>query len=209
MLKKIQCIRFVLIWLCYSMWPDAVRPIHLSFAYDHSRYWRLGQSARIRHSKAMVLCHLLWYSTLQWPGRAASFESQGSCPSPKPQTPWWSQVVMTPPQKETKCLFGVARKWKLCCLWIICEHFLWKFIPTHFLCDCAYVCVSIYSFKFLFVECSTELAMHSTHCQFYTYALKFSDIHTNNMNSRPRCKTSVVYSQLCQPQHSKLHFFGI
>lgn len=35
----------------------------------------------------------LWYFTLQWPGRAASFESQGSCPSPKPpQTPWCSQV---------------------------------------------------------------------------------------------------------------------
>lgn len=39
------------------------------------------------------MCCVLWYFTLQWPGRAASFESQGSCPSPKPpQTPWWSQV---------------------------------------------------------------------------------------------------------------------
>lgn len=39
------------------------------------------------------MCCVLWYFTLQWPGRAASFESQGSCPSPKPpQTPWRSQV---------------------------------------------------------------------------------------------------------------------
>ncbi|XP_030633731.1 synaptotagmin-10 [Chanos chanos] len=28
-----------------------------------------------------------WHALTEWPGRAASFESQGSCPSPKPQTP--------------------------------------------------------------------------------------------------------------------------
>ncbi len=134
------------------------------------------------HNLLLLLVLLFCDVTLQWPGRAASFESQASCPSPKPpQTPWGSQVEWwhhtCKKKKQTKtCLFRVAGKF--CCLWIYCEHVVWNFSYMFIQVFCVEI-VSLRSFEFQFLKCSTELAMHSTHCHsvqdlvFHSSALKF------------------------------------
>lgn len=126
---------------------------------------------------------VLWCFTFQWPGRAASFESQGSCPSPKPpHTPWWSQV---------ECQHHLCKKPDACLPTSYVAYHPFERIEFMFLClygNC------IYSFECKFFKCSTEMAMHSTHSHskfvFRTCALEtyLTNIYTDHMNGRPHCK---------------------
>lgn len=164
----------------------------------------------------MCWVFFLWYFTLQWPGRAASFESQGSCPSPKPpQTPWCSQVEWWHYlwKKPHVCCWEVALP-NESFVSMLYEHSFWH-VSYKF---------ALKQFFFIHVnsselECFTELTMHSTHCHsiqefvFHTSALKFSewlylpDIYTDHMNGRPHSKkSSVIQSQLYQP-HYLSHIF--
>lgn len=129
--------------------------------------------------------------TFQWPGRAASFESQASCPSPKPpQTPWWSQL---------ECQHHLCKKPdvcfsdKLCCLSRSWEDWI------HY--DVSMFVLKLYLFiwmQVLQVLYRDGYAQHSsTGCFSYTCFGNVSETFTQTTwMVGPRCRRSWWFSCL-------------
>lgn len=177
------------------------QPIWL--AYDHSTS-SASHSLQRYDSCALSLANMLALfcdvSPLQWPGRAASFESQGSCPSPKPpltpscsQAEWWHCR-----RRKNLRLFRVAGKLRQ----VFSEHVVLKFIPSLFLSVCFQTVLSV-----LQVLYRAAYAQHSPSFSFHTRAFTSSenalfDRHTRTAGlgaKTPRCFT---LNSLSEPRFS-------
>lgn len=172
------------------------------FAHDHSILRTreiFAQLVKKKRWHAFIKLCVLWYVTFQWPGRAASFESQGSCPSPKPaQTPWRSQVEWQHHRCEERDVWVELRR--RCVAYESLVSLLWKLkLFQHIFFFTLYISENKVVLElFLFFKCSTELAMHSTDCNsIHAFIFHWSDwdfterlyLHIDHMDDRPHCET--------------------